>query len=122
METYTNLMYNFIIGGLITASLSYIGTYFNPLIAAILWAYPVSLIPVMYYMYYNGKSLKYVGKFAIISTYALIILFLTLMCLGYFLKSSKTFWGPVGKSIIVWILLSVIYFYIIKFFNLENKF
>jgi len=41
---------------------------------------------------------------------------------GYFFRDAKTFWPPVGKSIIIWAVLSVIYFMVIKKFKLEKHF
>jgi len=65
----------------------------------------------------------YIARFTITTTYALIVLFMTTMSLGYFFKEDKdSFWRPVGKSVVVWLLLSAIYYGIIKIFNLEGKF
>jgi len=119
---YKNLIQNFFIGGLITASISYSGTFLSPVLAAIWWAFPVSLLPSMYYMHQQKKSFKYISKFAITTTFALIIMFITTMALGYFFKDAKTFWPPVGKSIFLWAVLSAIYYAIIKKFNLEKHF
>ena len=119
---YKNLIQNFFIGGLITASISYSGTFLSPVLAAIWWAFPVSLLPSMYYMHQQKKSFKYISKFAITTTYALIIMFITTMALGYFFKNTKTFWPPVWKSILLWAVLSAIYYAIIKKFNLEKHF
>jgi hypothetical protein len=119
---YKNLIQNFFIGGLITASISYTGTFFSPVLAAIWWAFPVSLLPSMYYMHQQGKSFKFISKYAITTTYALIIMFITTMALGHFFRDAKTFWPPVGKSIIIWAVLSVIYFMVIKKFKLEKHF
>jgi len=50
----TSLLYdlfkNFVLGGLITASISYIGTYMDPLMGAIWWSFPISLIPTIYFL------------------------------------------------------------------------
>ena len=119
---YKSLIQNFFIGGLITSSISYTGTFLSPVLAAIWWAFPISLLPSMYYMHQQKKSFKYISKYTITTTYALIILFITTMALGYFFKDAKTFWTPVGKSVIVWIILSAIYFGIIKKFHLEKHF
>jgi len=124
METWLrDLIQNFFIGGFIIASISYTGTFMSPLLAAIWWAFPVSLLPSMYYMSKEGKSNMYIARFTITTTYALIVLFMTTMSLGYFFKEDKdSFWRPVGKSVVVWLLLSAIYYGIIKIFNLEGKF
>ena len=70
-----NLIINFFIGGFVTSSISYSGTFLSPMVAAIWWAFPVSLLPSMYYMHQQGKSNSYVANFTLTTTYALIILF-----------------------------------------------
>lgn len=118
-----DLIQNFILGGFITVTISYIGTFFSPVLAAIWWAFPLSLLPSMYFMHKQGKSNKYVSKFTLTTTYALGILFLTTMSLGYFFKNSTdSFWLPIGKSVLVWLVLSIIYYAMIQYFNLEQYF
>ena len=87
-QKYIDLLQNFFIGGLITASISYSGTFLSPVLAAIWWAFPVSLLPSMYYMHQQGKSFDYISKFAITTTFALIIMFVTTMALGHFFKEA----------------------------------
>ena len=117
-----DLVVNFIIGGTITASISYLATFLSPILAAIWWAFPISLFPSMYYMHRQGKSNKYISKFTITTTYALIILFITTMALGKFFREDKGFWPPIGKTAIVWIILGSIYYGLIRKFDLEKYF
>jgi len=118
-----NLITNFLIGGFVTSSISYSGTFLSPMVAAIWWAFPVSLLPSMYYMHQQGKDNNYIANFTLITTYALIILFFTTMALGYFFKWEKnSFWFPVLKSVGVFLILSIIYYTIIKTFDLEKYF
>ncbi len=118
-----NLIINFLIGGFVTSSISYSGTFLSPMVAAIWWAFPVSLLPSMYYMHQQGKDNNYIANFTLITTYALIILFFTTMSLGYFFKWEKnSFWFPVLKSVGVFLVLSIIYYTIIKTFGLEKYF
>jgi len=118
-----NLIINFLIGGFVTSSISYSGTFLSPMVAAIWWAFPVSLLPSMYYMHQQGKDNNYIANFTLITTYALIILFFTTMALGYFFKWEKnSFWFPVLKSVGVFLVLSIIYYTLIKRFNLEKYF
>lgn len=121
-QKYIDLIQNFFIGGLITASISYSGTFLSPVLAAIWWAFPVSLLPSMYYMHQQGKSFDYISKFAITTTFALIIMFITTLALGHFFKGAKTFWTPVDKGVVVWLILSAIYYGSIRYFKLEKYF
>ena len=122
-EVAKNLFQNFLLGGFITVTISYIATFFSPVLAAIWWAFPLSLLPSMYFMHKQGKSNKYISKFTLTTTYALGILFITTMSLGYFYKDSPhSFWLPIGKSVLVWLVLSIIYYAMIRYFKLEQYF
>ena len=57
-----SLIQNFIIGGSIIASISYLGTFFDPLIGAIWWSFPISLLPTLFFMKKHGKDDKYIAK------------------------------------------------------------
>jgi len=118
-----SLIENFFIGGLITASISYSGTFVSPLLAAIWWAFPVSLLPSMYYMQQMGRSNKYIGAFALTTTFAVGLLFLTTLAIGHFFNHAPTgFWMPVLKGVGVWAVLSILYYLIVKWFHLEKHF
>lgn len=118
-----DLAQNFVIGGLITMSISYIGTYLSPLVAAIWWAFPVSLLPTLYFMHKSGKPNKYLAYFSYTTTFALIVLFFTTMAMSRFYENDKkSFFVPILKTIGVWAILSVIYYYIVKLSGLEDRF
>ncbi len=117
------LIQNFIIGGFVIASVSYLATFLDPVLAAIWWSFPISLLPSMYYMYTQGKDFKYIGRFTMTTTYALIVLFFTTFAIGYFYNREKNnFWMPILKGVGVWILLSSIYYIGIRTLGLEKKF
>ena len=117
------LLYNFILGGLIVTSISYIGTYFDPLLAAIWWSFPLSLLPSMWFMKYHGKDNKYLAKFSLSTTYALSLLIISTISLFYFFKETTgSFWLPIAKASGIWLFFSILFFYLVKYFKLENKF
>jgi len=122
----TSLLYdlfeNFVLGGLITASISYIGTYMDPLMGAIWWSFPISLIPTIYFMKESGKTNKFIAQFTISTTYSLILLFISCACMGYYLNNSDGIAMPIIKAMCIWLISSVIFFYIIKHYKLDDKF
>ena len=63
-----DLIQNFFIGGAIVASISYLANFVSPLVAAIWWAFPLSLIPSMYYMHRQGRSNKKISQFVLATT------------------------------------------------------
>ena len=118
-----NIIQNFLIGGTLIATTSYIGTFFDPLVAAIFWSFPISILPTLYFMKQNNKNNFYISKFTLSTTYALILLVVTTFFLSYFLKhDKKSITGPIIKTSGVWLVCSVIFYGVIKYFNLENRF
>lgn len=118
-----DLIQNFFVGGAIVASISYLATFFSPLAGAIWWAFPLSLVPSMFYMHRQGHSNKNIAQFVLATTYALGVLFFTTFAIGEFYKEQKTgFWLPLVKGVGVWAVLGAIYYIIIKHFNLEGNF
>jgi hypothetical protein len=117
-----DLFQNFVLGGLITASISYIGTYMDPLLGAIWWSFPISLIPTIYFMKESGKTNKFISQFTISTTYSLILLFISCGCMGYYLKHSDGIAMPIIKAMFVWLIASIVFYYIIKHFKLDDKF
>jgi len=118
-----DLIQNFFLGGFVTASISYIGTFFSPVVAAIWWAFPVSLLPTLYFMHKEGKDNKYLAFFSYTTTFALIVLFFTTMAMSYFYDNSKNdFFMPILKTVGVWAVLSTIYYFIVQATGLQKKF
>jgi len=121
-STLYNLFQNFLMGGVIVASISYLGTYFDPLIAAIWWSFPVSLLPTLYFMKLNKKSNKYIAKFTLSTSFALILLLLSCFSLSYFINRDTGLLRPILKSASIWLVASVIFYYTVKDLDLEKKF
>ena len=117
-----DLIQNFFIGGTIVASISYLATYVSPVMAAIWWAYPLSLVPSMYYLHKRGRSNKDIAQFVLATTYALGILFITTFAIGQFYKEQKGFWTPLIKGSVIWAILGIIYYFVIQYFDLEGNF
>ena len=115
------LFQNFILGGLITASISYIGTFMDPLLGAIWWSFPISLIPTIYFMKGTGKSNKFIAKFTISTTYALILLFISCGFMSYFFTNHDGILIPIIKATGVWFISSTIFYIVVKHFKLDSQ-
>jgi hypothetical protein len=112
------LVQNFILGGVIVASISYLGTFMNPVAAAIFWSYPISILPSVYFMKKNGKTNQYVSKFLYSTTLALVLLLLCTFAMGHYIgaaPSSTSIWGPVGKATLWWLGGSVVYYLAVEY-------
>ena len=115
---------NFLMGGLITTTISYLATFISPAMASLFWMMPWTLLPSIYFMSMHNKSNKYIGKFIKGSIYPLPILVITLWAFGYFYihSSSKDIWIPMLKGSLIWFVSSVIAYFGIQFFNLNKYF
>ena len=112
-EQWIKLFINFIFGGTIVASVSYIGTYMNPVLAAIWWSFPLTIIPSIHFMKQNGKSNKYISKFVLSCTYAFILLLICTFLISHYLKhdESERILPAIVKATIGWILCSILFYY-----------
>jgi len=119
-----NIFISFILGGLIVSLVSFVADYFNPFIGSIIWAYPITLIPIIYSLKMNNKSNIFISKFLISGTYSLIILFLTTYAMSYYFKYENTekISIPIFKASIVWAILSYIFYLIIINLGLSKYF
>jgi hypothetical protein len=106
------LFRNFLIGGTIISSVSYLTTFVNPLIASIWWSYPISILPPIYFMKANGKTNEQIYKFLLSITFVLIISFGYVYLLSYYIKNSKSkeLTMPILKSTGWWIAGSAMFY------------
>ena len=117
-----DVLKNFIVGGMMTAGISYMGTYVDSLTGAILWSIPVSIIPTIYFMRESGKSSMYISRFVYTTTFALLLLVLSCGILAYYIKKDDDIVMPIVKATAAWILASSLFFYVVKRYKLESKF
>ena len=106
----SELVKNFIMGGFIISSVSYLATFVSPLIAAIVWSYPFSLLPTVYFMKKNGAPNAQVSKFLFSSSYAFILLILATLSMGFMLKNDNSNGGiaSICKATAIWAIGAVI--------------
>lgn len=104
---------NFLVGGTIVASVSYIATFMNPVFASIWWSFPFSIIPSMYFMRQNGKSNKYISKFLVSTTFALVLFVLCTFLIRHYLKQTNDKDGitpAILKATGWWAICSVVFY------------
>ena len=119
----TELFKNFILGGLTIASVSYMATFLNPMIASIWWSYPVSIIPVLYFMKKNGVNNSHMSKFMLGITVVTSLTVVSCYLLSYFLKKNKDGLSePIIKASLFWILSSALFYFVVKYLGKESYF
>jgi len=117
------LFKNFILGGLTIASVSYMATFLNPIIASIWWSYPISIIPVLYFMKQNGVNKLHISRFMLGITVVSILTIVSCYLLSYFIQNSKEKLSvSIIKASLWWIFSSALFYYIIKYFGYESYF
>ena len=110
------LIKNFVLGGLTIASVSYMATFLNPILAAIWWSYPISIIPVIYFMKQNRVTNAHISRFLLGITVVSILTFISCYLLSYFIKNSKTgLLEPIVKSSLWWIFSCALFYALVKY-------
>ena len=116
---------NFALGGAAVAATSYLGTFLSPLAGAIFWAYPITILPTIFFMRQQRKSNSLISKFLLGTTFALILLMGVAYLLSYTIaraSPAESLWIPVLKSTVGFLIGAGVYFVIIKLFGLEKYF
>lgn len=83
------MIQQFIMGGTIIAITSYLAIYMNPTLAAIFWSFPLSLLPVIIFMWMQNSPRSSIADYANSTAISLINLGLFVLVLGYLMKNTK---------------------------------
>jgi hypothetical protein len=124
MSTTNSLAVNFLMGGTIVSSVSYLASFVSPLIAAILWSYPFSILPTVYFMKQHSKSNSDISKFLMSASAAFILLFATTMTAALLLKRDTTSSGigSIAKATGVWVIGAIIFYIVIQSADMKHHF
>jgi hypothetical protein len=115
-DLISQLFKNFILGGLTIASVSYMATFLDPILAAIWWSYPISIIPVIYFMKQNKVTNSHISRFLLGITVVSILTFVSCYLLSYFIKNSKTgLLEPIVKSSLWWMVSCALFYGLVKY-------
>jgi hypothetical protein len=124
-KEYLGILLNFVLGGISVAGTSVLGNYMNPLAGAIFWAFPITIIPSLFFMRENGKDNDYLAKFLLSTTFGLILLGITTIAMSYFIRHESketSLWNPIGKATLVYGGGAAIYYIIVKYCGLSHYF
>lgn len=124
-KEYLAILLNFILGGISVAGTSVLGNYMNPLAGAIFWAYPITIIPSLFFMRESGKENEYLAKFLFSTTFGLILLGATTIAMSYFIKHETTeisLWTPIGKGSLVYGGAAALFYLIVEYCGLSHYF
>ena len=119
------LVINFFIGGITVVCVSFLANYVNPILAAILWSFPFTIVPAIDFLYKCNRSHQYVSNFLKKSSIYLILCMMTVYLMGFFIGRmepyDKNYYKALLKSTICWILISSLFYYGMVYYNTEDK-
>jgi hypothetical protein len=113
-----------VLGGVaFVALVSYVGTYVDPLAAAVCWSFPFSLVAVLWIMREEGKPDAFLGEFARTATYTQVLQVIASLALARFLMQGQgTFWTRVLQAGGVWLAGGVVFYWIARWLGVGAAF
>lgn len=111
------LLNTFFGAGLSSALVYYLVIEASPLIAAIIWTLPFTMIFPIYNMHKDNKSNAFIGKYLKTQTYTMILLLVFLYGSAHFIENAAKTDGiilPLLKGIGVWVIVSIMYYIVVK--------
>ena len=102
---------NFLMGGILISSVSYVATFLSPMMAALWWASPFTILPTLYFMKKNNVSNEKLSFFLKRSMVALAILIGTLWLMHHYFFKKMTFTQVCFVTTLWWILFSLVVFF-----------
>ena len=106
--------------GISSAGVYYLAMNVDPLIAAIAWTLPFTMIFPIYNMHAQKKSNSFISTFLRTQTYSMFLLVAFLYATAYFVDAAPKGSGvivPMLQGFGVWAVLGVAYYYMARRFS-----
>ena len=114
MTPFASVALNFATGGAVVASVSVLATWLSPVLAAIWWSFPFTIIPSIYFMRAHDRSNQAVATFLRSTTVALGLLLVATYAMSYFFRAlpphDPAWWVAVAKGTGVWFACAVVFY------------
>ena len=110
-KQYTNIVFTFLFGGLIVILVSLISDHVSNNIAALLWAFPFTVIPTLCYFYLQNKSSKHISDFLLKIMFSVCLLFFNILILYYVYKLTNNLLISLAISCLIYVMFSCCYIY-----------
>ncbi len=104
--------------GLSSAVTGTLATYFDPLIAAVIWSYPLTMLFPVLEMNKSGVSNKRISTYLTTQTYTMVLLLVWLYATSYFIgqvKQGDSLTPALIKGSAAWLVAGVIYFIVASY-------
>ena len=122
----THLLYSFILGGFIVGFIKYLSKYLGSQYAAVIWAFPLSIIPTIIIMYLEGESdeeiISQTKDYAFF--YPTLIIYLALMSyfIPFYQKHKLGVLYAMIITFVVWLIICILIFnFILNLGEIDNK-
>ena len=122
---YYEIIIVFLLGGITVSVTGMLANLANPLIAALVWSYPISVIQSMLYIKSQGKNNTYLSKFLLSVSLGLPLMMATILALRYFIMNSQntnSLMGLIGKASLIYLVSGLIFYGIIKMSGISHYF
>tara|TARA_B100001250_G_scaffold88249_1_gene73028 strand:+ start:413 stop:808 length:396 start_codon:yes stop_codon:yes gene_type:complete len=104
--------------GLSSAVTGTLATYFDPLIAAVIWSYPLTMLFPVLEMNKSGMSNKKISTYLTTQTYTMVLLLVWLYATSHFIgqvKQGDSLTPALIKGSATWLVAGVIYFIVASY-------
>ena len=121
MPTAGGLLNTFFGAGFTSALVYYVASDIDPLIAAIIWTLPFTMIFPVYNMHKNKKSNAFISNYLKTQTFTMILLLVFLFATAHFVAKAPKEAGiiiPLLKGGAIWLIAGILYYLIAR--NLAN--
>jgi len=111
------LLNTFFGAGLSSVMIFYLVLVVSPLVAAIMWTLPFTMIFPIYNMHKEHKSNSFIGKYLRTQTYTMVLLLVFLYATAHFVETAAKADGiviPLLKGTGVWLIASILYYIVAK--------
>jgi hypothetical protein len=104
-----HIIFTFLFGGFMVILVSLISESVSNTIAALLWAFPFTIIPTLYYFHLQNKSSKHILDFLWKIIFSVLFLSLNILILYYIYKITNKLIFSIIFTCFIYIFLSLIY-------------
>ena len=104
--------------GISSAVTGTLATYFDPLIAAVIWSYPLTMLFPVLEMNKSGVSNKRISTYLTTQTYTMVLLLVWLYATSHFIgqvKQGDSLTPALIKGSAAWLVAGVIYFIVASY-------
>ena len=107
----------FLGAGTSSALTGYLATYFDPLIAAIIWSYPLTMVFPVVQMNKSGVPHARISNYLKAQTYTMVLLLVWLFSTGHFIgqiKDGSSIRPALIKGTGCWVVAGIVYYAIMS--------